>query len=92
MKRTLSSYQFVVLTSLMLLMIGVQLGGFQLALSSASAQFGVGDTGMGLLVAALADRWGKKPVLLMGAAAILLGSALAAVAGVVGVYALGIFL
>ena len=52
MKRTLSSYQFVVLTSLMLLMIGVQLGGFQLALSSASAQFGVGDTGMGLLVAA----------------------------------------
>ncbi len=105
MKRTLSSYRFVVLTCLMLLMIGVQLGGFQLALSSASAQFGVGDTGMGLLVAAqyssmiispvlfgnLADRWGKKPVLLMGAAAILLGSALATVAGVVGVYALGIF-
>lgn len=105
MKRALRSHRFVALTCLMLLMIGVQLGGFQLALSSASAQFGMGDTGMGLLVAAqyssmivspvlfgsLADRRGKKPVLLMGAAAILLGSALAAMAGTAGAYALGIF-
>ena len=104
-KRSPGSYRFVALTCAMLLMLGMQLGGFQLALSSASAQFGVGETGMGLLVAAqyssmiispllfggLADRYGKKPVLMTGAVSILLGSALAARAPAAGLYALGIF-
>ena len=96
----------VALSSLLLLFVGLHLGGFQLAAASASAEFGLGNTGIGLLVAVqyastiltpflsglLADKVGKKPVLLASAAGILLGCLIAGFSRVLGLYAAGIFL
>ena len=77
------SYALVAVSALMLLLAGIHQGGFQTAVILAAAEFGLGQTGMGILIAVqgssiilapllsgfLADRFGKKPLLAAGAAA-----------------------
>ncbi len=106
MGNTLRGYRLVVLSALMLLFDGLHLGGFQLAISSASAEFGLGKTGMGLLVAVqfasiiitpmisggLADRFGKKPLLVAGVCCMLAGCLAAGLSHRLLPFSAGIFL
>ena len=106
MGNTLRGYRLVVLSALMLLFDGLHLGGFQLAISSASAEFGLGKTGMGLLVAVqfasiiitpmisggLADRFGKKPLLVAGVCCMLAGCLAAGLSHRLLPFSTGIFL
>jgi MFS family permease len=86
--------------------VGFEMGGFQFALRSISAEYAIHGIGSGLLVAAqyssvivmpllfghIADRVGKRIVLLCFCGVFLLGCALAAFSGGVTVFALGVFL
>ncbi len=86
--------------------VGFEMGGFQFALRSISTDYAVHGIGSGLLVAAqyvsviimplvfghIADRVGKRIVLLCFCGVFLLGCALAAFSGCVAAFALGAFL
>ena len=85
--------------------VGFEMGGFQLALRGISAEFSMGATGAGLLVAAqyvsiilmpllfgrLADRAGKKKVMLAFALVFLAGCLLSALSRGVFAFAAGVF-
>lgn len=85
--------------------VGIELGGFQLALRSISGEFSMGATGAGLLVAAqyvsiilmpllfgrLSDRAGKRRVLLLFSFVFFLGCLLSALARGVFSFAAGLF-
>lgn len=103
--KTLRAYPFVALTAVLMLFVGFHSGGFQLAVSSASAEFGLDKTGMGLLASVqfvsmiaapigfglLADRIGKKPVLLLSLLFAATGCALAGLSAGLAPYAMGVF-
>ena len=86
--------------------VGFEMGGFQFALRGISAEFSIDSIGSGLLVAAqyasvilmpllfgnLADRIGKRIVILSFSVVLLLGCLLASLAGGVFVFAAGVFL
>ncbi len=86
--------------------VGFEMGGFQFALRSISAEYSMHGIGSGLLVAAqyssviimpllfghIADRVGKRIVLLSFCAVFLLGCALAALSGGVVAFSFGAFL
>lgn len=100
------AYALVAVSALMLLLAGIHQGGFQTAVILAAAEFGLGQTGMGILIAVqgssiilapllsgfLADRFGKKPLLAAGAAAVLLGAAVAGVSHRMIPFVAGVFL
>lgn len=106
MKETRQVTNLVALSSLMLLLAGLYLGGFQLVIASVSAEFHLDKTGMGLLVAVeyismilmpslsglWADKVGKKPVLLTACASVMLGCLAAGVSHSLAPYVVGIFL
>ena len=91
--------------SLLMFFVGFEMGGFQLALRSISGEFSVGAVGGGLLVAAqyvsvilmplvfgrLSDRAGKRNVILVFLLVFLSGCVLAALAGGVLFFAVGVF-
>lgn len=103
--KTLRSYPFVALTAVLMLFVGFHSGGFQLAVSSASADFGLDKTGMGLLASVqfvsmiavpilfglLADRIGKKPVLVISLLFAGIGCILASFSAALLPYAAGVF-
>ena len=86
--------------------VGFEMGGFQFALRGISAEFSIDSIGSGLLVAAqyssvilmpllfgrLADRVGKRIVILSFSVVLLLGCLLSSLAGGVFVFAAGVFL
>ena len=86
--------------------VGFEMGGFQFALRGISAEFSIDSIGSGLLVAAqyssvilmpllfgnLADRVGKRIVILSFSVVLLLGCLLASLAGGVFAFAAGVFL
>lgn len=90
----------------MLFFIGFEVGGFQLVLRIVSTEFSMTATGSGLLVAAqsigavimpllfgsISDRIGKKRVLLIFSAFFLVGCVVAALAGSIFIFVLGVFL
>ncbi len=90
----------------MLLFVGFEVGGFQLALRAVSEEFAVSASGAGLLAAAqslgialmplffgaLSDRIGKKRVLCVFAVVFVLGCALAVLTRGVWGFVLGVFL
>jgi len=91
--------------SLLMFFVGFEMGGFQLALRSISGEFSVGAVGGGLLVAAqyvsvilmplvfgrLSDRAGKRNVILVFLLVFFSGCVLAALAGGVLFFAIGVF-
>ena len=91
--------------SLLMFFVGFEMGGFQLALRSISGEFAVGTVGGGLLVTAqyvsvilmplvfgrLSDRAGKRNVILVFLLVFLSGCVLAALAGGVFLFAVGVF-
>lgn len=86
--------------------VGFEMGGFQLVLSDISKEFDTTKTGMGFLVAAqhlsvvvmplffggVADKTGKKPVLVGFGLVFILGCTLAALSGSVWIFIAGAFL
>lgn len=104
--RFFKSHGFFILTCIMLVLVGAQVGGSQAVLASAGESFSISKTGMGLLAAAqaagmcispgifghIADRKGKKPVLLFSIFLAVLGAVLAGFARSALVYAIGSFL
>ncbi|MEA4870949.1 MAG: MFS transporter [Christensenella sp.] len=90
----------------LLFFVGFEMGGFQFALRGISAEFSIDSIGSGLLVAAqyssvvlmplffgrLADRVGKRIVVLAFSVVLLLGCLLASLAGGVLAFAGGVFL
>jgi fucose permease len=91
--------------SLLMFFVGFELGGFQLALRSISETFSTGTAGSGFLVAAqyvsivampllfgrVADRAGKRPILLVFSFVFLAGCLLSALARGVFSFAAGVF-
>jgi MFS family permease len=93
----------VSLAAALLFFYGFLLGGMQLVIADIARQFKTSQTGMGLLVSAqhitaviapvcmgaVADRAGKKKVLLIFIAVFSLGCAIAGFSGTLGVYVMG---
>lgn len=95
--------RLVVLACALMFFYGFFLGGTQLVITDIAAEFGVGTTGMGMLVSAqyaaaviapiaagvLADRLGKKLPLIVASAAFGIGCALIGIAPALGIYIIG---
>lgn len=93
----------IVLSAALMFFYGFFLGGLQLVVSEIALNFGVGKLGMGLLISvqhvtavvmpilcgALADRVGKKPILLFSVLAFSVGCLLAGVSTGLAVYLAG---
>lgn len=96
-------FQLVILACALMFFYGFFLGGTQLVITDIAAEFSVGTTGMGLLVSAqyaaaviapiiagiLADRLGKKPLLVTFSAVFGIGCALIGISPALGVYIMG---
>ena len=101
-----TSHTLLPVFSGLMFFVGIEMGGFQLALRSISSEFSMGATGAGLLVAAqyvsiilmpllfgrLADRAGKRRVLLLFSFVFFIGCLLSALASDVFSFAIGLFL
>ena len=101
MKR--NTRQLVILACALMFFYGFFLGGTQLVITDVAAEFGIGTAGMGMLVSAqyaaavispivagiLADRFGKKPLLVIFSTLFGLGCTLMGLSPALGVYIMG---
>lgn len=106
MKKKTERYGLVGLIALLLLLTGLQQGGYQRAIPCVAAAFGLNQTEMGLLVTLqltssiispvaaglLADRFGQRRILALGIGYFLAGCLLAGLAAGLALFTLGVFL